>query len=176
MGWASGSDIFHRVAQALISINAAPNVTLKACTELIAELNSEDWDTQHEALQDYTNMARTPTVTAIIEAFAAHDIYAGYCGDINTYEGSTGRTITRNCRLVEGHPGRHHDAVHGYWGDTAENTAAAADLDRQRAADNMCLALNTDEHDDRAYVWPCILMIGHVGDHQDRDNDRWADR
>lgn len=69
MGWGSAYAIFNSVADGLIEAKASDEVKEMTLTKLIADLQSEDWDTELDSLQDYLNDP------AIVRAFAANDIH-----------------------------------------------------------------------------------------------------
>ena len=53
MGWASGSEIFDPVAQALIDLDADANTKRRVLGKLLDKLRDEDWDTADESLQEF---------------------------------------------------------------------------------------------------------------------------
>jgi hypothetical protein len=115
MGWASASGIFDTVADALIEANASYNVAFTACSKLIGELQSNDWDTEDESLERYTRMPGSAVRSAIVQAFADHGVYNAYCGETGSKESPNGRTIILRCIEVSGHPGLHVCTIHGSW-------------------------------------------------------------
>lgn len=62
MGWASASEIFNPVAQALIDLNASPAVKRRVLGTLLSKLRAEDWDTSDESLQAFRH---DPTIVQI---------------------------------------------------------------------------------------------------------------
>ncbi|MGW0575151.1 hypothetical protein ACWD25_04095 [Streptomyces sp. NPDC002920] len=69
MGWGSaGYKIFNPVATALQEAGAADELKTRVLTHLIDVLQHEDWDTEHDSLQQYLDDP------AIVKAFANHGI------------------------------------------------------------------------------------------------------
>ncbi len=63
MGWGSaGYRIFDPVAQALIEADASEEIKRRVLGDLIEELRQEDWDTEHDSLQEF---ADDPVIVAI---------------------------------------------------------------------------------------------------------------
>lgn len=70
MGYASaGYAIFDPIMWALIKSNATDEVKAEIADLLIGVLQSEDWDTEDESLEEF---AEDPIIVA---AFAKHEIY-----------------------------------------------------------------------------------------------------
>jgi hypothetical protein len=55
MGWASGGEIFDRVADGLIAAKASEAVKRRVLTDLIILLQNGDWDTEDESLDRFRN-------------------------------------------------------------------------------------------------------------------------
>lgn len=54
MGWGSASAYFYPVADALLEAGADDETRYKVCKALIRSLQDGDWDTEGEALGDYS--------------------------------------------------------------------------------------------------------------------------
>jgi hypothetical protein len=63
MGWNSANYIFDPVAEVLVQEKIDPKVALKVLVTLIRNLQSEDWDTEDESLEDFKNYP------VVVEAF-----------------------------------------------------------------------------------------------------------
>ncbi|WP_435113326.1 DUF6011 domain-containing protein [Nocardiopsis synnemataformans] len=68
MGWAAGSDVFNRVARALIDQGADDDTKRIVLDPLIGALQDADWDTEDESLDEFRDDP------LIVEMFAAHGI------------------------------------------------------------------------------------------------------
>ncbi len=55
MGWASASNIFDRVAQALVDLNADDDTKKRVLGPLIDELTDGDWDTCDESAERFAD-------------------------------------------------------------------------------------------------------------------------
>jgi hypothetical protein len=62
MGWASASEIFDPVAQALIDLDAPPDMKRRVLGTLLDKLRDGDWDTWDESLTEFSH---DPVIVAI---------------------------------------------------------------------------------------------------------------
>ncbi len=108
MGWGTAGTIFERVADSLLESGAPDDVVTEVCSDLISLLRSEDWDTHHDSLAQYS------TEPAIIAAFRQHDIHLP-C-ETEDWEGD------HVCTLNDGHDGDHDDGNGHRWRDIAPDT------------------------------------------------------
>lgn len=69
MGWASGADIFDRVARSLINAHVDEDTKRQVLGEPIDSLQDSDWDTEDESLERFRDDA------VIVELFAQRGIH-----------------------------------------------------------------------------------------------------
>jgi hypothetical protein len=55
MGWGSGGNIFDLVTHGLIEAGAEDRVVDRVCTDLARALMDEDWDTEDESLDEFSD-------------------------------------------------------------------------------------------------------------------------
>lgn len=101
MGWASASEHFDVVADALIDCGAPDEVKTAVCSALIRSLHSGDWDTSCESLGMFIDDA------AIVEAFRQNDVFVE-CQSETSLDDKW-----YVCDKPDGHDGDHFES----WGD-----------------------------------------------------------
>lgn len=98
MGWASASQYFDVVADALIESGASPEVKVAVCSALIKSLHAGDWDTDGESLGQYEGDP------AIVQAFRENGVVVE-CND-ETHINS----VWFGCDKETGHVGDHEES------------------------------------------------------------------
>lgn len=68
MGWNSANEIFDPIARALIELHAPDEMKVQILSNLIAQLQEMDWDTEDESLEEFKDDL------AIVEAFRQHEV------------------------------------------------------------------------------------------------------
>lgn len=117
MGWGSAGSIFDPIAQALIDLDAPPEMKRGVLGPLIDRLRAEDWDTCDESLDEFRD---DPVIVSIFyDRGVGNDLYgnAGPDGDLDIIGD---RYWTLNCggcgqigkldQTIEG-----HDALVRQW-------------------------------------------------------------
>jgi hypothetical protein len=100
MGWSGASDIFNVVADAM---RDSGRDDVELLDRLIGELNSGDWDTQDESLEEFA------TYPPAVEAFRRHGFHLGRCKAKHEYTSLHDRTERFTCYLPYRHFGEHQD-------------------------------------------------------------------
>lgn len=101
VGWASGTEVFEPVADALIATGASAETKQAVCSALIGALLHRGWDTGEESLGFYRD--HDPIVTA----FREHGIY------LRCYTEHDEQDWV--CEEREGHEGDHRDCSGRTW-------------------------------------------------------------
>jgi hypothetical protein len=79
MGWASASDIFDPVAQALIDAGVSDDVKRQVLGKLIDKLQAEDWDTEDESVDAFRDDPLIVSLFMERGVRASIDVADGYC-------------------------------------------------------------------------------------------------
>lgn len=93
MGWASASDIFDPIAEALIELDAAPEIKRRVLGPLISKLRNGDWDTWEESLNEFGD---DPVIVSIFyERTGGRELYNDGAEGVLDYEESSNEWVMR---------------------------------------------------------------------------------
>lgn len=127
MGWASASEIFDPIAQALIDLNANPATKRRVLGTLISTLRANDWDTEDESLDEFRHDAEIVAIfyeQGVGNKFEGDDadgtldydahrnrwiLSCSRCGHFDTGDGSSAEEHDRLVRQWADHEASDHD-------------------------------------------------------------------